>query len=90
MTRRLLTEQQVAERCGVKKRTVRTWRVDRRIPYIKVGHYIRIDERDLEAFIDGSRVPAETVLDRKRIAAERTASMYRRRTASPRKQASKG
>jgi excisionase family DNA binding protein len=32
---------------------------ERRIPYVKVGHYVRFDPRDLDAFLDAGRVPAK-------------------------------
>ena len=57
-TSRLLTLDEAAERTGT---SVRWWRravFERRIPIIKVGWLVRIDEDDLNAFIESNRRPA--------------------------------
>lgn len=56
---RLLTVAEVAEILNVSSDYVRRRLVfERRLPYIKVGRHLRIDEQDLRAFIDGGRVSA--------------------------------
>jgi excisionase family DNA binding protein len=52
---RLLTLAEVATRTGT---TVRFWRgvvFNRKIPIVKLGRLVRIDEQDLEAFVDANR-----------------------------------
>jgi len=55
-TGRLLTIAEVQERCGVKERTVRTWIFVKRLPYVKLGRYVRINEHDLNDFINSNRI----------------------------------
>jgi excisionase family DNA binding protein len=53
---RLLTIPEVAERLAVSERFVRRLLFDGRLPKVKVGgRLVRIDERDLEAFIEAGR-----------------------------------
>ena len=59
---KLLTVQQVAERCGVSVRCVRHWIFEKRIPYVKLGRYVRVSELDLENFIESGRVEARREL----------------------------
>jgi excisionase family DNA binding protein len=55
----LLTVSEVAEILNVSSDYVRRRLVfERRLPYVKVGRHLRIDEQDLRAFIDGGRVSA--------------------------------
>ena len=54
---RLLTVDQTAERLNVSPAYVRRRLIfERRIPYVKIGRHIRIDEADLEELIDRGRV----------------------------------
>jgi excisionase family DNA binding protein len=46
----------VARRLGTSIRHVRRLVTERKIPYLKIGHFIRFDERDIEAWIDQQRV----------------------------------
>lgn len=55
----LLTMQQAADRLNTTVRFVRRLVVQRRIPYHKVGKYVRIAEADLEEFIAAGRVEPE-------------------------------
>ena len=55
-TRGLLDINATAERLGVSPRFVRRLIAERRIPYIKVGKYVRIDPAELEAWILDRRV----------------------------------
>lgn len=52
----LLTMEEAAERLSVSPRNIRHQIYLRRLPIVKVGRLVRIDERDLEAFIENSRV----------------------------------
>ncbi len=52
----LLTVEEVAERLGTRVRFVRRLIAEHRIAYIKVGRYVRISRKDLEAFIQTGRV----------------------------------
>jgi excisionase family DNA binding protein len=45
-----------AEQLGVSVRYVRRLVSQRRIPYVKFGHYLRFDPTELDAWIDRSRV----------------------------------
>lgn|GEM_PF-887592 len=54
---RLLTVDQAAERLNVSPTYVRRRLIfERRIPYVKIGRHVRIDEADLEELIDRGRV----------------------------------
>jgi excisionase family DNA binding protein len=55
-SRRLLTVAQVAERLNVSERNVRHQIFRRRIGIVKVGRLVRIDERQLEEFINDGRI----------------------------------
>ena len=52
----LLSVEQAAERLGTSVRFVRRLIAERRIAYMKVGRYVRLDPTDVEAFISASRV----------------------------------
>ncbi len=45
----------VAERLGVNHRYVRRLVAERRIPFIKLGHLLRFDPPEVEAWLDRSR-----------------------------------
>jgi excisionase family DNA binding protein len=55
---RLLTVEEAAERLGTSVRFVRRLVFERRIAYTKLGRYVRIATRDLDAFIEAGRVEA--------------------------------
>lgn len=58
-TSQLLTVDEVAQRLSVSVAYVRRCLVfEKRIPIVKIGRLVRIDEGDLEAFIDEGRVTA--------------------------------
>jgi excisionase family DNA binding protein len=52
---RLLDVAEVAERLNVSVRWVRRAIFEKRFPVVHVGRLVRIDERDLEAFIEANR-----------------------------------
>jgi excisionase family DNA binding protein len=53
---RLGTERDAAERLGVSVRTLQKWRLQGDGPrFVKLGHAVRYDGQDLEAYIESSR-----------------------------------
>jgi excisionase family DNA binding protein len=52
----LLTVDQAAQRLSTGTRFIRRLIAERRIPYVKLGAHVRIDDADLDAFIDAGRV----------------------------------
>lgn len=52
----LLTVEEAAERLGTPVRFVRRLVADRRIPFHKVGRYVRLSAADLDDFIAAGRV----------------------------------
>jgi excisionase family DNA binding protein len=52
----LLTVDEAAERLRTKPRFIRRLIAERRIPYVKLGAHVRIDDRDIDAFIAAGRV----------------------------------
>jgi excisionase family DNA binding protein len=52
----LLTVADAAGRLGVPVRFIRRLIAERRIRFYKIGRYVRIDGRDLDAFIEAGRV----------------------------------
>ena len=49
----------LAERFGVRVRYIRRLVSERRIPYIKLGKYVRLQRSALDAFIEAGRVPVD-------------------------------
>ena len=54
---KLLTMDELAERLGVTRRHVRRLVADRRVPFLKVGRFIRFDPAKIATWLDSSRVP---------------------------------
>jgi excisionase family DNA binding protein len=54
---RLLNIDAVAERLAVTPRHIRRLVAERRIPYLKVGRFIRFDPAEVESWLDGTRRP---------------------------------
>jgi len=57
----LLTVDEAAEKLATKPRFIRRLIAERRIPYVKLGAHVRIEEDDLDAFIQAGRVAPPTV-----------------------------
>lgn len=55
-TRALLAVNQVADRMSVSPRFVRRLVEERRIPFCKLGKFVRFDPVDIDAWIDACRV----------------------------------
>ena len=55
----LLTIDQAGEYLGTGERFVRRLVAQRRIPYVKLGKYVRLQRSSLDAFIEAGRVPSE-------------------------------
>ena len=53
---RLLDVAEAAARLGVTVRFVRRLVAERRIPYVKVGKFVRFDPADVERWIDEHRI----------------------------------
>lgn len=56
MSRMLLNVDEAAEHLTVTPRFVRTLVSERRVPFLKIGKFVRFDVRDLDAWLDGCRV----------------------------------
>lgn len=56
---RLLTIEEASQRLNVSIRNIRHQIYKRRLPVVKIGRLVRVDEEDLEAFIDRCRVTRE-------------------------------
>ncbi|MHB8439619.1 MAG: helix-turn-helix domain-containing protein [Acidimicrobiales bacterium] len=54
---RLIDMDEVARFLATTARHVRRLVQERRIPFIKVGKFIRFDEDEIHAWVDASRVP---------------------------------
>ena len=52
----LMGVEQLAVRLGVTPRHVRRLIAERRVPFIKWGHLVRFDARDIDTWIDAQRV----------------------------------
>ena len=62
MSRRLLTLDECAARTGT---TIHWWRrrvFQREIPIVKLGRLVRVDEADLEHYLEVNREPARPAL----------------------------
>ncbi len=56
VTKTLVDINMAAERLSVSPRFIRRPVAQRRVPYLKVGKFIRFDPVDLDAWLDGCRV----------------------------------
>jgi excisionase family DNA binding protein len=54
----LLTVAQAGEYLGTSERFIRRLITERRIGYVKVGKYVRLERTTLDAFVDAGRVPS--------------------------------
>ncbi len=55
----LLTVAQAGEYLGTGERFIRRLITERRIPFVKVGKYVRLERSALDAFVDKGRVPSQ-------------------------------
>lgn len=55
----LLTVVQAGEYLGTGERFVRRLITERRISYVKVGKYVRLERATLDAFVDAGRVHSQ-------------------------------
>jgi excisionase family DNA binding protein len=55
----LLTIEEVAKRLNVSVRNVRHQIFHRRIPIVKIGRLVRIEEAEVDALIERGRVPVD-------------------------------
>ena len=70
----LLTVDQAAERLGTKTRFIRRLIAERRIAYVKLGGHVRIEDNELDAFIEAGRVPVQPVDGRRSSTCHRNAT----------------
>ena len=54
----LLSMDQLAETLGVTRRHVRRLVDERRVPFLRVGRFIRFDPQQVATWLDSNRVPA--------------------------------
>src|SRR4051794_1397172 len=55
----LMTVEQAGEYLGTGTRFIRRLITERRISYVKVGKYVRLERAALDAFVDAGRVPSQ-------------------------------
>jgi excisionase family DNA binding protein len=53
----LMTVQQAGEYLGTGDRFIRRLITERRISYVKIGKYVRLERATLDALVDSGRVP---------------------------------
>ena len=53
----LLTMDQLAERLGVTRRHVRRLVDERRVPFLRIGRFIRFDPSEIANWLDANPVP---------------------------------
>ena len=56
----LLDSQQIARMLGITERHVRRLVLERRIPFAKVGRFVRFDPHDIERWVQAAKVPTVT------------------------------
>lgn len=56
----LLTIDQLADRLGVSTRHVRRLVAEKRVPYLKVGKFVRFDPAEIAEWLDHARHPGRT------------------------------
>ena len=56
----LLDSAQIAGMLGITERHVRRLVLERRIPFAKVGRFVRFDPRDIEQWVQAAKVPTVT------------------------------
>ena len=52
----LLSIEEIAKRLGIAKNTLYDWCATRKIPYIKLGKFLRFDAVEIEAWLKTKRV----------------------------------
>ncbi|MGY1607673.1 helix-turn-helix domain-containing protein [Geodermatophilus sp. SYSU D00700] len=55
----LLTVAQAGEYLGTGERFIRRLITERRIAYVKIGKYVRLERATLDALVDSGRVPSQ-------------------------------
>ena len=63
---KFLTVEEAADQLGTPVRFVRRLIHERRIPFHKIGRYVRIDQTDLAAFIAAGRIETGIAFDTSR------------------------
>jgi excisionase family DNA binding protein len=52
----LFSVRDLEERTGISRYTWRAWLREGRLPYVKLGRRVAVQERDLEVFLEANRV----------------------------------
>lgn len=55
---KLLTMEELAERLGVTRRHVRRLVAERRVPFVRVGRFIRFEPAEISSWLDQARTAA--------------------------------
>ena len=55
----LLTVAQAGEYLGTGERFIRRLITERRVGYVKIGKYVRLERATLDALVDSGRVPSQ-------------------------------
>jgi excisionase family DNA binding protein len=55
----LMTVQQAGEYLGMGERFIRRLITERRISYVKIGKYVRLERATLDALVDSGRIPSQ-------------------------------
>ncbi len=55
----LMTVQQAGDYLGTGERFIRRLITERRISYVKIGKYVRLERATLDALVDSGRVPSQ-------------------------------
>ncbi len=58
----LLRASEIAGMLGITERHVRRLVLEKRIPYAKVGRFVRFDPRDIEQWVQAAKVPTRTAV----------------------------
>jgi len=58
----LLRASEIAGMLGITERHVRRLVLERRIPFAKVGRFVRFDPRDIERWLQAAKVPSSTAV----------------------------
>lgn len=56
MEKRLLNINELVEYTGLKKGTLYAWVCQRRIPFVKCGHLVKFDIKDIDKWIESMKV----------------------------------
>lgn len=65
--KKLLTIEEAAAQLGLSPATLRDWRLDRKnLPFVDMDGSVRVDQDDLDAYVERCKVQPEAVVARKK------------------------